>query len=76
MCYSLKRAIERTEWESKDSVGRVQAGIKAAGMDLVLARKALLMVRRDELKKLFSEEQEQYLAELAQQGLTMSKHRL
>jgi hypothetical protein len=72
----MKRAVERTEWESKTSGPNVAHELKAAAMDLVLARKALLMVRRDELKKLLESERVMYVTELAQRGLSLTKHRL
>ena len=40
-------------------------------MDLVLARKALLLVRRHQLKSLLAADDAKYRADLGQRGLTI-----
>ena len=72
-----KRAQERSEWE--ESSYSSQAAVRAQkqlSMDLVLAKKALLMVRREELKALFAHDAEAYQAELKARGLVIRKDRL
>jgi hypothetical protein len=44
--------------------------------DQTLARKAMLLVRRDQLKKLFAQEQAGYEQELKAQGKSIIKPRL
>ena len=72
-----KRAQERSEWEestySSQAAARAQ---KQLSMDLVLAKKALLMVRREELKALLAHDTESYQAELKARGLVIRKDRL
>jgi hypothetical protein len=72
----LKKAMGRADWESHLDSGNPVREQKALAMDLVFARKALLLVRRDELKKLLVFEQQKYAAELARQGLAITKNRL